>query len=138
MMNDMFSELFDDMFFGGRRMPTPAQHGYVPMSCDVQEYPDHYELDMDLAGYRKEDIQAELKNGYLTVRAKRSTVNDEHGENHLIRSERFTGECSRTFRVGEHVRKEDISAAYEDGVLKLAIPKKTEQPELSDYRIMIQ
>lgn len=103
------------------------------MNCDVKEYPDHYELDMDLAGFKKGDIKAELKDGYLTIKAERGTHNDQKDDDgRVVRSERFMGTCQRTFYVGEHVQREDVSAAFEDGVLKLNIPKKVEQPKVDE------
>ncbi|MCI6375013.1 MAG: Hsp20/alpha crystallin family protein [Clostridiales bacterium] len=120
--------MFDDMF------PTTSARsaaGNGMMSCDVKEFGDHYELDMELAGFRKEDIKAELKDGYLTIKAERHTSKDDSDANgRVVRSERFMGTCQRTFYVGDHVKREDVSAAYEDGVLKLNIPKKVEQPKV--------
>ncbi|MDY5349684.1 MAG: Hsp20/alpha crystallin family protein [Candidatus Ventricola sp.] len=127
LLSNVFSDMFDDMF------PTTARQSNGLMSCDIKEYGDHYELDMELAGFRKEDIKAELKDGYLTIKAERhsdNTQNDANGR--VIRSERFAGTCQRTFYVGDHVKRENVSAAYEDGVLKLSIPKKVEQPKVDE------
>ena len=127
LLSNVFSDMFDDMF------PTTARQSNGLMSCDIKEYGDHYELDMELAGFRKEDIKAELKDGYLTIKAERhsdNTQNDTSGR--VIRSERFAGTCQRTFYVGDHVKRESVSAAYEDGVLKLSIPKKVEQPKVDE------
>lgn len=127
LLSNVFSDMFDDMF------PTTARQSNGLMSCDIKEYGDHYELDMELAGFRKEDIKAELKDGYLTIKAERhsdNTQNDASGR--VIRSERFAGTCQRTFYVGDHVKRENVSAAYEDGVLKLSIPKKVEQPKVDE------
>ena len=128
LLSNVFSDMFDDMF------PTTSARsasGHGMMSCDVKEFGDHYELDMELAGFRKEDIKAELKDGYLTIKAERHSANDQNDANgRVVRSERFMGTCQRTFYVGDHVKREDVSAAYEDGVLKLNIPKKVEQPKV--------
>ena len=128
LLSNVFSDMFDDMF------PTTSARsaaGNGMMSCDVKEFGDHYELDMELAGFRKEDIKAELKDGYLTIKAERHTSKDDNDANgRVVRSERFMGTCQRTFYVGDHVKREDVSAAYEDGVLKLNIPKKVEQPKV--------
>ena len=128
LLSNVFSDMFDDMF------PTTSARstaGNGMMSCDVKEFGDHYELDMELAGFRKEDIKAELKDGYLTIKAERHGANDQNdASGRLIRSERFMGTCQRTFYVGDHVKREDVSAAYEDGVLRLSIPKKVEQPKV--------
>ena len=128
LLSNVFSDMFDDMF---PMTGTRAPQGNGMMSCDVKEFADHYELDMELAGYRKEDIKAELKDGYLTIKAERHTSKDDSDANgRVVRSERFVGTCQRTFYVGDHVKREDVSAAYEDGVLKLNIPKKVEQPKV--------
>ena len=128
LLSNVFSDMFDDMF------PTTSARsaaGNGMMSCDVKEFGDHYELDMELAGFRKEDIKAELKDGYLTIKAERHTSKDDSDANgRVVRSERFMGTCQRTFYVGDHVKREDVSAAYEDGVLKLNIPKKVDQPKV--------
>lgn len=128
LFSNVFSDMFDDMFntpMTGARKSTVAQ---PVMGCDVHEYSDHYELFMDLAGFKKENIKAELKDGYLTIKAERTADQIENGR--AIRTERFVGTCQRTFYVGDHVKREDVSAAYEDGVLKLNIPKKVEQPKV--------
>ena len=130
LLTNVFSDMFDDMF---PSMNTAHVNAHTPMSCDVKEYGDHYELDMELAGYKKGDIKAELKDGYLTIKAERQQ-NDEQkdDEGRMIRSERFTGTCQRTFYVGDHVKKEDVSAAFEDGVLRLNVPKKAEVPQVEE------
>ena len=130
LFTNVFSDMFDDMFntpMTGARKSVVAQ---PVMGCDVREFNDHYELFMDLAGFKKEDIKAELKDGYLTIKAERNAEQVENGR--VIRSERFVGTCQRTFYVGDHVRREDVSAAFEDGVLKLSIPKKVERPQVEE------
>ena len=133
LFSNVFSDMFDDMFsapVAGARKSVVAQ---PVMGCDIHEYSDHYELFMDLAGFKKEDIKAELKDGYLTIKAERSANNDAQNDGgRVIRSERFMGTCQRTFYVGEHVQREDVRAAFEDGVLKLYIPKKVEQPKVQE------
>ena len=130
LLSNVFSDMFDDMF------PTTSARsaaGNGMMNCDVKEFGDHYELDMELAGFRKEDIKAELKDGYLTIKAERHADNNQSdASGRVIRSERFAGTCQRTFYVGDHVKRESVSAAYEDGVLKLSIPKKVEQPKVDE------
>ena len=98
------------------------------MSTNVQEHEDGYALDIELPGFNKEDIKAELKDGYLTVTATRSENKEEKdGEGKFIRKERFEGTCKRSFFVGETITEEDIKAQYENGILKLEIPKEKEQ-----------
>ena len=132
LFTNVFSDMFDDMF----NAPATGSHKSVVaqpvMGCDVHEYSDHYELFMDLAGFKKENIKAELKDGYLTIKAERTANSDQKDGGRVIRSERFVGTCQRTFYVGDHVKRENVSAAYEDGVLKLSIPKKVEQPKVDE------
>ena len=118
LFSNVFSDMFDDMF----DMPTANQNAKGLMNCDVKEYDDHYELDLDMAGFKKGDIKAERKSD--------GEETDQKGR--VIRSERFMGTCQRTFYVGDHVKKEDVAAAYEDGVLKLNVPKKVEQPKVEE------
>ena len=141
LLSNVFSDMFSDMFsvpMLGRVEPTARAQSL--MSCDVQEYDDHYTIDMDLAGFRKEDIKADLKDGYLTIKAERSAKNDQKDDGgRVLRSERFMGTCQRTFYVGDAIEKENVSAAFEDGVLKLSIPKIVEQPKIEQsHYIAIQ
>ena len=130
LLSHVLSNMFDGMF-----IPSTMSAANAPrlMNSEVREYDDHYELHMELAGFKKEDIKAELKDGYLTIKAERSANNDAQNDGgRVIRSERFMGTCQRTFYVGEHVQREDVRAAFEDGVLKLYIPKKVEQPKVQE------
>ena len=129
LLSHVYSDLFDDMFYGMPRMTERPQKGI--MNCDAREYDDRYELDLEMPGYKKEDIHASLKDGYLTVMAERH-ANDEakDDQGRVIRRERFSGSCQRSFYVGEDVTQEDIKASYEDGVLRLAVPKKVHTPEV--------
>ena len=130
LLSHVFSDMFDDMF-----IPSTMSAANAPrlMNSEVREYDDHYELHMELAGFKKEDIKAELKDGYLTIKAERHADNSQNdASGRVIRSERFAGTCQRTFYVGDHVKRESVSAAYEDGVLKLSIPKKVEQPKVDE------
>lgn len=118
--------LFDDFF--GFDYPSMGYHkvnANEMMKTDIKESDAGYELDISLPGYKKEDIQAELKNGYLCINAKTSQTDEQKDENSgkYIRRERYYGSCSRSFYVGEDLKQTDIKAKFEDGVLKLAIPK---------------
>ena len=95
------------------------------MSTDVKESDEAYEMEMDLPGFKKEDVNVSLNNGYLTVNAvKNYEKNDEDEKDcKYIRKERCSGTCSRSFYVGEHLTEEDIKAKFENGILKLNIPK---------------
>lgn len=122
---DLFDEMFRDPFFGRTYDNADTQI----MKTDVQENDQAYVIDMELPGYAKEDVKAELKDGYLTITASKNQNNDQKDENgRYIRRERYTGTCKRTFYVGESVSQEDIKAGFKDGILRLAIPKKELQP----------
>ena len=104
------------------------------MKTDIREFENGFALDVDLPGFSKENIQAELKDGYLTITATRSADNETSEEGKFLRRERFQGTCKRSFYVGEYLQEEDIHAEFKDGVLKLNFPKETapepEQPKL--------
>ena len=119
--------LFDDFMTNPWRMDffsTPTS-GKQLMSTDVKEQDGTYELDIELPGYKKEDVHAELNNGYLTISASKNENTDEKDEKgNYIRRERYSGSCSRSFYVGEQVKQEEIRAKFEDGILKLVVPKE--------------
>lgn len=127
--NDPFDSLFDDMFHTGFSGGTPNA-----MSTDIEDLGDSYRMEMELPGYEKEDLKADLKNGYLTIAADHNALNDEKDENgNYVRRERFTDHCQRSFYVGENVTKEDIKASFENGVLTLLILKK-EAPAVEEQK----
>ncbi|MBQ3664678.1 MAG: Hsp20/alpha crystallin family protein [Lachnospiraceae bacterium] len=98
------------------------------MKTDVKEDDEKYEIDMSIPGVKKEDIKAELKDGYLTVSAATSSENEEKDEKQrYIRRERYFGSCSRSFYVGKEITQDEIKAKYENGVLTIDIPKKEEK-----------
>ena len=95
------------------------------MKTDIREHDAGYELDVDLPGFKKDEIKAELENGYLTISATKSANNDEQDKKgKYIRRERYAGTMQRSFYVGENVTQEDIKAKFENGILRLSIPKK--------------
>ena len=95
------------------------------MKTDIKEHDDHYELEIDLPGYDKNDVGAEIKDGYLTITASRTENRDEKDQNgKYLRRERYSGSMSRSFYVGDNITETEIKAKFEDGVLKLSIPKK--------------
>ena len=105
------------------------------MRTDVKESETGYELDIDLPGYKKENVKAELKDGYLKISAESRQDSDEKDENgKYIRRERYYGTCSRSFYVGTQVSQEEIKARFEDGILKLLIPKKEAKPMVEDKK----
>lgn len=130
---DLFDEMmnfpFDDGFFA-KRNPAYGKTTAAVMKTDVKDINGMYEISMDLPGFSKGDINAELKDGYLTVSATRSVNKDDSSEGRYIRRERYSGSMSRSFYVGEAVKKEDIKARFENGILVLSIPKVPEQPKV--------
>lgn len=124
---NLWDELFTDPFF---RNPFSTEKNSF-MQTDIVEKDNEYQLNIELPGYQKENIQAELKDGYLTISAERKEDHDEKDDKgNFIRRERFSGSCQRSFYVGAQVRQEDISASFQDGVLSLTVPKA--QPKAID------
>ena len=119
LLDDFFG--FDDSFRGYQK-----KHRSPLMKTDVKEGEKEYELDINLPGYKKEDIHVELNSGYVTIQASTSQSNDVKDEStgNYIRRERYSGSCSRSFYVGDEIREEDIRARYENGVLSLTVPKR--------------
>ena len=108
------------------------------MKTDVKESENGYMIDIDLPGFNKEDVNVELKDGYLTVTASQSKNNDEQKEDgRYIRRERYMGSCTRSFYVG-NVKPEQVSGRFEKGVLSLNIPKEAPQIEGNPHRIAIE
>ena len=109
------------------------------MKTDVREHDDQYEVDIDLLGFKKEEITLGLENGYLTVSAAKGLDKDENTEKgKLIRQERYAGAMQRSFWVGEDLTEEDIKAKFEDGVLKLLVPKKEAKKVPEKKTILIE
>ncbi len=97
------------------------------MKTDIRETEDAYEIGIDLPGYTKYDIHAELRDGYLVISAEKETSTDDSKEDgSYLHRERYYGSCSRSYYVGDKIKEEDIKAKFENGVLALSIPKKTE------------
>ena len=140
LMPSIFGEnLFDDLFDDFAR-PMNVIHYATPtpsaMKTDVKETDAGYELDIDLPGYKKEDVKAELKDGYMTISAEKKSENDEKDDKSgkYLRRERCYGSCSRSFYVGEEVTEEDIKAKFEDGILKISVPKKEPEPAVEQTK----
>lgn len=124
LFDDFMDDAFERNFFGGRN-PLYGKHSKNLMKTDVKETETGYELDIDLPGFKKDEISAHLEDGYLTVSAAKGVDKDEKdNEGRYIRRERYSGSMTRSFYVGNAVTKEDIKAKYEDGILSLSIPKK--------------
>ena len=138
---NLFDEFWNDPFDMDRMLPRGrdplyGKHSKNLMKTDVRETEGSYELDVDLPGFKKDEIHAELENGYLTISAEKSLDKDEKDKaGHYIRRERSFGRSSRTFFVGDGVKESDIKAKYADGILKLSIPKK-ELPQSENKKMI--
>ncbi len=128
------NNVFDD-FFG---TPFFTRNETNMMKTDIKERDSGYDLTIDMPGIKKEDIKAELNDGYLTISAESSSSKDEKDENgKYICRERYSGSYSRSFYVGDAVTEQDITAKFEDGTLKLTVPKKEALPERQSKYISI-
>ena len=124
-------DLFND-FFGGDDFFSRRESSI--MKTDIREKKDKYVIEIDLPGYEKENINLELKDGYLNVSAKvEKEENSEEGEK-FVHKERFYGHCARSFYVGEQITEEDIQAEFKNGILIIAVPKKEEKKELPEAK----
>lgn len=129
---NLWNDLMDFSFpeLDGKMYGKRGEH---IMRTDVKEHDDKYEVDIELPGFKKEDVKAELKDGYLTITALKEVNNEQKNENgKYVRRERYTGNMSRSFYVGDKVTQEEIHAKFEDGVLKLQIPKKDPKKQVED------
>ena len=143
LMPSIFGEnLFDDDWmdfpfandeFWGKKNPLYGKHAQNMMKTDIRETDGSYELDVDLPGFKKDEIKVQLKDGYLTLSAAKGLDKDEQDKKgNYIRRERYAGACERSFYVGEEVTQEDIKGEYKHGILKLFVPKKEAKTAASD------
>lgn len=126
--NNLFDDWFDFPDFGNLdkvENKLYGKHAARLMKTDVHEHDDHYEMDIELPGFKKEEIELELNNGYLSVKASKG-LDEEDKDKHgvLIRQERYAGSMQRSFYVGDNITEEDIKARFEHGILNLSIPKQ--------------
>mgnify|MGYP004563183779 CR=1 FL=1 len=130
LMADPFDAFFDTPF-----APTTKSSSSL-MRTDIKEHEGGFEMTIDLPGFKKEDVEAELKDGYLTVSAETKSETNEGDEKKgtWVRKERFTGSCSRTFYVGEDVKESAIKARFEHGTLIVDIPKPQPQPKIDEKK----
>ena len=134
MLPSIYGEnLFDDMFdmdamFNNRHSELFGKHAKNLMKTDIRETENTYELDIDLPGFKKDDVQIELQNGYLTISAAKGVDKDEQDKKgRYIRQERYAGAMSRSFYVGENVTIEDMHARFESGILQISVPKNVQK-----------
>ena len=136
LMPSIFGNDFMDDFFvvPQERKTTPTAKANL-MQTDVKETETGYEVVIDLPGYSKENVNAELKDGYLIISATTSTNDEEKSEDgKYIRKERYSGSCQRSFYVGEDITEEDIKAEFKHGILKLFVPKKEVKPAVEEKK----
>ena len=126
LLDDFFDFPFENSYRSGRSQL---------MRTDIKDTDQGYEVTMNLPGVKKEDVKAELKDGYLTISASSNNNRDEKDDNgRYIRRERYSGSCSRSFYVGDQVTEADIKAKFENGTLTMMIPKKEVQPAVEDKK----
>ena len=129
-MNFSFPEVDKELY---------GKHAGNVMKTDVRETDSGYEVDIDLPGFKKDEINAQLDNGYLTISASKGLDKEEKNkEGKYIRKERYAGAMSRSFYVGDEVTQADIKARYEDGILRLSVPKKEKKAVENNKYIAIE
>ena len=126
---DLLDDFFYDDFF-----PSTSKKERNFMKTDITETKDKYILDMDLPGFDKSNISISLKNGYLNIHGKVNKEENNSEDKKYVHQERFYGECSRSFYVGNEIKEEDISAEFKNGILKVEIPKKDQEDKSGDIK----
>ncbi len=139
---NLFDDLFDDFPFNSLEnvdRKLYGKHAGREMLTDVKEHEDHYEVEIDLPGFKKEEINIQLKEGYLTITASKGLDEEEKNKKgKIVRQERYAGVMQRTYYVGTQLTHEDIKAKYENGVLNLTIPKVDNNKIAEKHNIMIE
>ena len=139
---DLFDDFMRDFPFYDDREERKAEkklygrHGKNLMKTDIRETDDSYELEMDLPGFKKDEVKVSLEDGYLTISAAKGLDEDEQEKKsgRYIRKERYAGACERSFYVGEDITHEDIKGEFKHGILKLSIPKKEAKPAVEEKK----
>ena len=135
--DNVFDDFFDFPFYDDRaEKKLYGHHAANLMKTDIQEHDDGYTLEMDLPGFKKDEIQIELNNGYMTISAAKGLDEDEKDKKSgkYIRRERYAGACQRSFYVGEDITEQDIKAEFKHGILKLFVPKKEAAPKVENKK----
>ena len=141
MMPSIFGEnLFDDFMEDAFKSPIFGKREKNLMKTDIRDNENGYELDMDLPGFKKDEITVNLRDGYVTISAERGMERSEKDEKtgKYVRQERYSGSCQRSFYVGEGVKQEDMKARFEDGILHLECPKTSQKQVEETHRILIE
>ena len=142
--DNFFDDFFEFPFIDDRAEKNAERklyghHAANLMKTDIRETDTSYELDIDLPGFKKDEVNVELKNGYLTIQAAKGLDKEEQDKKgKYIRQERYAGACSRSFYVGEDVEPEEVSAKFEDGILTISVPKaaKKQLPKQTSINIL--
>lgn len=143
-MNDLFDDFGDVFEFSPAFRKQVAATGNI--SSDIKELADGYQIEMELPGFAKEEVKAQLKDGYLTITAEHNAENKEENNEEgqkkeavkYIRRERYYGKCLRSFFVGKNVTEEDINAKFENGILTMYVPKEVKKPQVEEKFIAIE
>ena len=137
LFDNVFGDTFSLMHGHGRHDPVFGKHGKHLMKVDVRELENSYELDVDLAGFKKDEISVELDDGCLSIAAAKGHMHEEEQKGQYIRRERCVGECRRTFYVGKGFEPKDVKAKFEDGILRVCFPKAPAEKEPEQRRIAV-
>ena len=136
--DSLFDDFFDFPFNDNRKNERKVySHNVVNlMKTDIREYEDGYQLEIDLPGFKKEEVHAELKDGYLVVSAEKNLNEEEKDKKtgKYLRRERYTGSCQRSYYVGKDITEKDIKAQFEHGILSLFVPKKEAKPVVEEKK----
>lgn len=124
-------DLLEDMFDFN---PFIQKEEHKLMKTDIKEKKDKYVIAIDLPGYEKENIKINIEDGYLNIHAETNSEDEENEDEKFVRKERYFGECSRSFYIGENITEEDIKASFKNGTLSLEVPKKEPKKELPEKK----
>lgn len=127
--NNFVDNFFDDFF----TLPS-MYRGNRMMDTNVRDLGKEYMLEIEIPGFDKKDVHAELKNGYLTISAEKQETKEEKEDGKYIRRERYSGSCKRSFYVGENLKEEDFQATFENGILKLVFPKEDKTAKVEEKK----
>ena len=143
--DNFFDDFFEFPFIDDRAEKNAERklyghHASNLMKTDIKEFDDKYEVEIDLPGFKKDEVQVELKDGYLVVSAEKGLDEDEKDKKSgkYLRRERYAGSCQRSFYVGEGVKQEDLKAAFNNGILTVAVPKEVQKPVEEKQYITIE
>lgn len=130
----LMPKVFDDDFFSDDFFNGRGKEHFQLMKTDIREDENGYTLEIDLPGYKKEDIKIDVTDGYLTIHAKTSDEVNEEKKGKYVRRERFMGEATRSFYVGDDVKEDEIKASFKNGILNLNVPKVSPEEKESEKK----